>query len=164
LQCILVAVDFPLDVVSPFFLSRAQIMYCLSVAAFVSALSTGGTTYAEAYRQAGETGRPMVVLVGADWCPACQTMKQSIMPQAQRQGMLSRVAYAEVNTDREGTLSRQLMRQSLIPQLIIYHQTADGWRRRELIGSQALGSVESLIQEALQAQPSVPASPASSAR
>ena len=37
-------------------------------------------SYAEAHKAMMETGRPMVILVGAEWCPACRTMKQDVTP------------------------------------------------------------------------------------
>jgi thioredoxin-like negative regulator of GroEL len=139
-------------------------MTSLSLVVLVSALSAGGTTYAEAYRQASETGRPLVILIGAEWCPACVTMKNSVIPQAQRQGVLKRVCYAEVNTDHEGALSQQLMRPGPIPQLIVFHKTADGWRRRELIGRQGVDTIEALIEEALRAQSNLASQPTAAAR
>jgi thioredoxin-like negative regulator of GroEL len=108
--------------------------------------------YAAAHKRTVETGEPLVVLVGADWCPACQSMKQSVIPQAKRAGLLNRVAFAVVNTDREPALARQLMRGSSIPQLIMYQKSENGWRRRQLTGSQSLDSLESFL-----AQPSPPA-------
>ena len=134
-------------------------MTSLTVAAVlhVSLLTTGGHTYAEAHRMHAETGRPLVVLVGAEWCPACVTMKQSVIPQAQRQGLLDKVAFASVNTDREPQLSKQLMRGGMIPQLIVYHKTDAGWQRRELVGAQSLSAIQSVVARpaAVQATPKI---------
>jgi thioredoxin-like negative regulator of GroEL len=113
----------------------------------VSLLTTGDHSYAQAHKLQEETGRPLVVLIGADWCPACQTMKNSVIPQAQAQGVLSNVAFAEVNTDQEPKLSKQLMRGGMIPQLIVYHKTSDGWQRKELVGAQSIGAIQGLIKQ-----------------
>jgi thioredoxin-like negative regulator of GroEL len=113
----------------------------------ISLLTTSDHPYAEAHKLQLETGCPLVVLVGADWCPACVTMKNSVIPQAQRQGVLSNVAFAQVNTDHEPELSKQLMRGGLIPRLIVYHKTVDGWQRKELAGAQSVDAIEELISE-----------------
>jgi thioredoxin-like negative regulator of GroEL len=111
----------------------------------VSLLASAGQSYEEAHRTHVQTGQPLVVLVGADWCPACVTMKQSIIPQAQRQGVLSGVAFAQVNTDQQPELARKLMRGGSIPQLIVYHKAGSGWKRRELLGAQSVGAIEQVV-------------------
>ena len=110
-----------------------------------SLLASAGQSYDEAHRVHAETGRPLVILVGADWCPACNTMKQSVIPQAQRQGVLQGVALAVVNTDQQPALARKLMRGGSIPQLIVYHKSGTGWQRRELIGAQSVGAIQQLV-------------------
>jgi len=106
--------------------------------------------YTQAYYQSERTGQPLVVLIGADWCPGCQTMKTSIVPQLQKRGILSRVAFANVNTDHEGTLARKLMSGGSIPQLLIFYRTADGWKRQQLTGAQSVTAVESFIADGVQ--------------
>ncbi len=125
----------------------------------VSVLATGAETYADAHRITAETGQPMVVMVGADWCPACQAMEQNIIPQVRQRGILRRVAFAIVNVDRERELATQLTAGGPIPQLIVFHQTTTGWRRRVLIGGQTVETVESFIGEAVQANVAVAPKP-----
>ncbi len=114
-------------------------------------LSTGGATYTEAHQLNQQTGRPLVVLVGADWCPHCRVMKQSTLPQVAQRGLLGKVAFAEVNSDHEGVLARQLMEGGPIPQLIMFRKTADGWQRSSLVGSRSLGEIESFLQQGISA-------------
>jgi thioredoxin-like negative regulator of GroEL len=110
-------------------------------------------TYAAAYQQSKEEGQPLLVLVGADWCPGCRTMKQSVMPQAARQGVLDRVSFAQVNTDNEPTIARQLMRGGSIPQLVLYRKTADGWQlSQRWVGAQSVETIRSAVDGALAAQ------------
>lgn len=113
----------------------------------VSILLTGAETYAEAHRVTTETGQPMVVLVGADWCPACQRMEKSVLPQLRRRGVLGKVAFAIVNLDRQRTLGRQLTGGGPIPQLVMYRRTNNGWKRRKLIGAQSVSKTETFIQQ-----------------
>jgi thioredoxin-like negative regulator of GroEL len=116
----------------------------------VSILAVGADDYAAARRETTDTGRPMVILVGADWCPACQTMKNEIVPQVRHRGLLGRVAYAVVNMDHQRELCKQLVADGPIPQFIMYRQTRDGWKRRRLIGGQSVETVEAFIHEGLE--------------
>ena len=116
----------------------------------LSLLSTGAETYAEAHKINAETGRPIVVLIGAEWCPGCRTMKNSVIPTAARKGLLEKVAYAQVNTDKEGKLARKLMQGHSIPQLIMYRKTADGWRRYSLVGAQSVEKIEAFLNQGVE--------------
>lgn len=122
--------------------------FTLAVALSASLVAASNDSYTAAHKEMTETGKPLVVLVGADWCPACKQMKQSIIPQAKRNGLLDDVSFAVVNTDNEPKIARSLMQGSSIPQLVVYHKTADGWKRRQLTGAQSLGTIESVIKEA----------------
>jgi thioredoxin-like negative regulator of GroEL len=115
-----------------------------------SILAVGADDYAAARRETADSGRPMVILVGADWCPACQTMKNNVVPQVKRRGMLGRVAYAVVNLDRQKDLGRQLVAGGPIPQFIMYRKTREGWKRRRLVGGQSVETVEAFINEGLE--------------
>lgn len=123
----------------------------LSAMLHVSLLSTGMNTYAEAHKVHSETGRPMVILVGAEWCPACVQMKNSVIPQVARRGLLKKVAFATVNTDQQSSLARKLMKGGSIPQLIMYRKTRTGWNRRLLVGKQSPKQIESFINQGLEA-------------
>ncbi len=111
-------------------------------------LAIAADNYRQAYAAAQETGKPLVVLVGADWCPGCQTMHNTVMPQLASRGDLNKVAFAQVNTDREGPLANQLMSGTRIPQLVMYTKTADGWRVDRMVGAQSPESVEEFLSRA----------------
>jgi len=123
----------------------------LSLAALlqVSMLAPAGDTYAEAYRTTTKTGCPMVVMVSAHWCPACQTMKEHVIPRLRRRGLLRRVAFATVNVDHERELGRTLTRGGPIPQLLLFRRTPDGWRLSRLTGGQSVHTVEAFIDRGL---------------
>ena len=113
----------------------------------------GAQTYAAAYKQSQDEGQPLLVLVGAEWCPACRQMKQDVMPQAVRQGVLDRVAFAQVNPDSEPGVARQLMRGGSIPQLVLYRKTEDGWKlTRRFVGAQSVDAIRSAVDSALAEQ------------
>ena len=122
----------------------------LAIVLQTAALATTANSYAEARAKTAETGKPLVVLVGADWCPACQTMKNSALPQVARRGALSKVSYAVVNTDHESGLAQKLMRGGSIPQLVMYRETASGWKRESLVGAHDPAAIESFINRGLE--------------
>jgi thioredoxin-like negative regulator of GroEL len=132
-------------------LQKEHLMMSVAFSAMlqVSLVTTGANTYAEAHRQHVDTGRPMVLLVGAEWCPACVQMKNSILPRVARQGGLENVAFAHVNTDREGRVAKAVMNKGPIPQLIMYRKTASGWKRQMLVGAQSPEKIKAFIQRGL---------------
>ena len=74
----------------------------------VSLLSadTHGNSYSQAYRQMQSDGQPLLILVGADWCPGCVTMKRSVMPRLESAGKLAgAVTMARCGTELPGMSS-----------------------------------------------------------
>ncbi|HEY2759864.1 MAG TPA: thioredoxin family protein [Pirellulales bacterium] len=108
-------------------------------------------TYADAYKQTTDGDKPLVVLVGASWCPACQAMKSSVMPTVAAEGGLKDVAFAFVNVDQQSELAGRLMEGGLIPQLVVFQKTADGWSRKRLVGAQSASAVEDFVGTAAKA-------------
>ena len=119
----------------------------------ISLLTTGANDYDQAYKTTTETGRPLVVLVGADWCPGCQTMKQSVIPQLARRGTLNSVSFATVNTDQQQRLAGRLMHGESIPQLIMYVKTDDGWQRKQIVGAKSVTEVEAFLSQGVASKP-----------
>jgi thioredoxin-like negative regulator of GroEL len=104
-------------------------------------------SYAKAHAATLKTGRPMVILVGAKWCPACVQMKNNIVPQLLKRGSLRNVAFAQVDIDKEKALGRELTKGGPIPQLVMFRHTKAGWRLRKVIGGQSVQKVERFIAE-----------------
>jgi hypothetical protein len=75
-------------------------------------------------------------------------MKYTTIPQLEKQGGLRDVSFAIVNTDDDRELAGRLMRGGSIPQLVMYHKTADGWKREQLTGAQSPSSVQSFLAKA----------------
>lgn len=132
-------------------------LLCASVVQITMAL--GGTdavladlpTYEEAYRATNEKGTPMMVMVGTDWCPPCQTMKNSVLPRISERGLLRKIAFTIVNPDRDRELARQITGGGPIPQLVMFRRTSNGWKRDKLVGGQSVEKVEQFIKEGLEA-------------
>jgi thioredoxin-like negative regulator of GroEL len=121
-------------------------------AALVTIAGTSPSThnYAEAYRKSQVEGKPLMVIVSAQWCPACHTLKDTTIRDLETSGQLSEVNLAVVDRDAEPELARQLMREEKIPQIIVYSKSDAGrWERSQLIGYQPQGPVRSLIRSAV---------------
>ena len=58
--------------------------------------------YEKAFEEASKSAsKPLVVLVGADWCSACQTLKQASLPQVIKDGVMKEVAFTVIDADRD---------------------------------------------------------------
>ena len=122
----------------------------LTLVAIVQAsiiMTTNTNSYSDARKDSDTTGRPMIVLVGAEWCPACVEMKNNVIPKMKRGGLLRKVAFAVVDLDRQKKLGRELTGGGPIPQIIMYRKTREGWRRRRLIGGQSVKTLSAFIEE-----------------
>ena len=130
-----------------------MIAFALSAFLQVSLAATPSTatgSYGDAYREAKETGKPLVILVGADWCPGCQTMKHSVIPALKKSGDLAHVSFATVNTDQDRELAGKLMQGGSIPQLIVYRQTDKGWQREQVTGARSVTETRGLLRRVAQ--------------
>lgn len=110
-------------------------------------------TYQQALQDAQKRQQPLLVLVGAQWCPGCQTMKQQVMPSLAQRGALKPVTFTTVDYDADTATAQQLMHVGSIPQLIVFSPLPGGkWHREQLIGASTVAEVQSLISRALKVQ------------
>ena len=140
----------------------AAVVQTAVLATGVEATPVSSETYTEARRIVTETGKPLVVMVGADWCSPCQTMKKTVMPRVREGGLLRKVAFALVNPDREHELAEKLTGGGPIPQLVMFRKKGNNWVRKKLVGGQSVEAVERFIKEGVDdeknVQKSLPAS------
>jgi thioredoxin-like negative regulator of GroEL len=108
--------------------------------------------YNLAYQEAQLKGKPLMVIVGAQWCPACHTLKDTTIKELETSGQLNDVCVAVVDRDAEPQLAQQLMRGQMIPQIIVFAKGNSGrWERSQLTGFQQKGPVRQLILSAMSA-------------
>jgi len=122
-------------------------MTCLILTATIqlAAMSAPADDFDQAYRRSLATGKPLVVLVGAKWCPGCQMMSRKIIPQVAGVGGLADVEFAYVDVDRQADLAGHLLVGKAIPQLIYLQRTRMGWRRQHLTGAHSAKTVSAFI-------------------
>lgn len=108
--------------------------------------------YATAYQQSQQSDKPLMVIVSAQWCPACHTLKDTTIKDLEASGQLSEVNVAVVDRDAEPELAQKLMRGQMVPQIIMFSKTSTGrWERSQLTGYQSQGPVRQLIRAAVSA-------------
>lgn len=127
-----------------------MITFTMAAMLQASVLAAEPLSYDEAYKEA-ESGKPLVMLIGADWCPACQTMKNSSLPKVEQDGVLQEVAFTVVNTDTQREIAKEAMEGGSIPQLVMYHKTETGWQRQRLNGPQSPSAIVSFLRRGIAA-------------
>lgn len=122
-------------------------MTALITAALIqnSIFATAAQDLMAAAKRSAENGKPLVVLVGADWCRACRLMKNEVMPKVAKAGGLKGVEFAYLDVDRDRRLAKRLLRGASIPQMVRFDRTPSGWKSRYLIGARPPEEVRSFL-------------------
>jgi len=115
----------------------------------ISALGADRSGFEQAYDRSLVTGRPLVVLIGASWCSACQKMKNSILPRVAGAGGLDKVVFTYVDFDQQRQLASRLSRAKSIPQLIRFDRMQTGWKSKCLVGAKSPREVYDFINAGL---------------
>jgi thioredoxin-like negative regulator of GroEL len=106
--------------------------------------------YADAYRQSISQQKPLMVVVGAPWCPACNVLKETTIRSMAQTGELDAVSLAVINRDDDPELANRLTKgEQMLPQIIVYTQAKGKWKRRKLLGYQPKQPIRTLIRRAL---------------
>ena len=109
--------------------------------------------YDAAYRKAQEEKKPLVVLVGANWCAACRTMKSETILPMKGAGELREVVFTHVDKDIQPEIAQQVMQGNTLPQLVVFCEGEQGWKRFSLTGMQSERRVKELIRKAAETLP-----------
>jgi len=109
--------------------------------------------YEVAYRKARDERKPLLILVGADWCPACKTLKSDTIVPMKQSGALKEVIYTQLDKDANPELANEVMQGKILPQLVVFCQSDTGWKRFSLTGMQTETRVKELIRKASEALP-----------
>ena len=104
--------------------------------------------YKTAYERAQQGDKPLLVLITAEWCPPCQVMKKTTIPELMQRDAFKEFHYSTVDLDKEEKLARQLIGDRGVPQLIMYEKQEGKWIRRYLRGIQTPQSVEAFVARA----------------
>lgn len=111
-------------------------------------MTSSPTDYKTAYEKAQTGDKPLLVLVTAEWCPPCQVMKKTTIPQLMQKNAFKDFHYATVDLNANEKLARQLIGNRGVPQFIMFEKKNDRWVRRYLRGVQSSNSVEAFMAQA----------------
>ena len=103
--------------------------------------------YRTAYTKAQAGDKPLLVLTTATWCPPCQLMKQTTIPQLMEKKSFKGFHYSTVDLDKEELLARELIGERGVPQLIMFEKQDGKWVRRYLRGAQSVETVEAFVAQ-----------------
>ncbi len=109
--------------------------------------------YEVAYRKAQEEKKPLVVLVGADWCAACKTMKSDTIAPMKSAGQFKEVVFTQVDKEAQPELASQVMQGNTLPQIVVFCESDRGWKKFSLTGLQSERRVKELIGKAWEVLP-----------
>jgi thiol:disulfide interchange protein len=111
---------------------------CLQPAEFPS--------YEQAYAQSQRENRPLLVLVSARWCAACQVMKRDTLIPMRDQKEFRNAVVTIVDVDDQPQIASQLMQGNTLPQLVLIHKEPTGWKRFLLKGRQDRPQILDLLK------------------
>lgn len=110
-------------------------------------------SYEVAYQQAQRERKPLVVLVGADWCQACKTMKTETITPMKNSGQLKEVVYTQIDKDKHPEIASQIMQGNTLPQIVVFCESDKGWKKFSLTGMQSERRVKELLSRAIEVLP-----------
>ena len=111
-----------------------------------------GENYAEAHQVTMKTGKPMLVMVSTEWCPACQVMKRRILPRTSSSTDFETSRLGLSQSGQRGRVVAAVDRQRSDSQLVMFRKTPRGWVRQVMVGSQPVESVEQFINQGIAAE------------
>lgn len=119
----------------------------------VSSAKEKAIPYEVAYKKAQEEKKPLLVLVGADWCVACRNMKSDTIVPMTRSGQLKEVVFTQIDKDAQPELASQVMQGNTLPQIVVFCEGEKGWKRFSLTGMQTEKRVKELLNRAAEVLP-----------
>lgn len=113
------------------------------------AASLKPTDYKTAYQRAQSGDKPLLVLVTATWCPPCQQLKNSTLPEMMESNGFKDFHFAVLDVDDNRPMAEQLVENRPIPQFIIFEKKNDSWTRRYLVGYNSVAEVTKFLQPSI---------------
>lgn len=81
-------------------------------------------SYKEAYNKAVAEKRPLVVLVGATWCPSCIKMHDESWHEIVKE---EGAVYVAIDYDADNEVATKILSGNSIPQIVVYKPNKDNW-------------------------------------
>ena len=122
-----------------------MVQVALALVLAVTGANAKSLTYEEAFAKAQKDKKPLLILIGARWCASCQVMKRDTIEPMKEAGELDELVVTYVDKDERPELAQQLMKGETLPQIVMFAQDKEGWRRLSLTGMQSKPRMLELI-------------------
>ncbi len=135
----------------------SRIVFGLLVASSSVVFGQDDLKYDEAVAKAEKENKPLVVLIGSDWCPNCVVMKRDIIVPMCKDGDFKDVVVVTINVDKE---SDSVVNKLLIvdkstnepirqfPQLVVLCKKRGEWKKYHYdVGSQNKPRILELLKK-----------------
>jgi thiol-disulfide isomerase/thioredoxin len=119
-------------------------MYAL-IMAVTLLLASPEHSYNDALDVHNDTGKPLVVLVHADWCPPCQRIKHQSIPKVRN---LDKAAYGELDYDQHERTAKEMMQGASVPQIIVFVKKDGEYHKTVHHGFRTSAQIEAIIDAA----------------
>jgi hypothetical protein len=107
------------------------------------------TPYDQAVKISVESGKPILILIGADWCPYCKVVQRDCLPVLKERGLMDKVVYVYLDYDRDRHLVGKTLRGEIIPEMIMFRKAEGGWKRTDISGSYKVEEIDSFMNATL---------------
>lgn len=125
----------------------------LTLVLAVNGVSDKAPTYEEALQLAQKNNKPVMIVIGAKWCAACQVMKHETFEPMKAAGQLEEVVVTYLDKDQRPELAHQLMKGETLPQIVMFTKENDQWRRLSVTGLQNKARIQELLGRVAKAEP-----------
>ncbi len=129
-------------------LIAVTMMFAITSLVASCAMAQEPVDYRTAYHKAQDGQKPLLVFVSADWCPPCQVMKKTTLPQLLKKESFAKFHFSTLDLDKDEAIGRQLIGTQGIPQFVMFEKEGDKWVRRNLVGIQTPEAVEAFLAQA----------------
>lgn len=106
-------------------------------------------TYEEAYAQAERERKPLLVVVSAKWCGACQVLKRDTILPMRQDSEFKDAVVCIVDKDDRPELAAQIMKGDKLPQTVVFSKQPSGWKRVSVVGFVSRSRVGELLRRAV---------------
>jgi len=120
-------------------------VFALVVVFCLANLGLAQEDYEAAVKKAEAENKPIIVVVGADWCQSCKVEKEFI-EQMKKEGDFKEMILVYVDKDRE-PIAGQLMKGPILPQVIGFCKNGDGWKKYSLSGLSSKLKIKELLNK-----------------
>jgi len=93
--------------------------------------------------------RPVLLMIGTEWCSSCHRMKTNVMPIVKKSNRFKEIVYIELDYDKRPALARKITKGGPVPQLIFFYKTSSGWKRKKLEGCQDIHAIIEFLEPAV---------------